>query len=55
MSPVSARQLDVPVAQYPIQCDELFSCPTSLLPRVGFWVEVFSRWDTNTAVFHDIR
>ncbi len=23
------------------------------MPRVGFWVEVFSRWDTNTAIFHD--
>ena len=21
--------------------------------RVGFWVEVFSRWDTDTAIFHD--
>jgi len=48
-----AKSLDVPVKQYPLQCDETFSCPTSLLPRVGFWVEVFSRWDTNTAIFHD--
>lgn len=42
-----------PVSSYPLQCDETFSCPESLLPRVGFWVEVFSRWDTNTAIFHD--
>ena len=48
-----ARSLDVPVANYPIQCDETFSCPNSLLPRVAFWIEVFSRWDTNTAIFHD--
>ena len=48
-----ARGLDKPVAQYPLQCDETFSCPQSLLPRVGFWVEVFSRWNTNTAIFHD--
>ena len=48
-----AKPLSKPVAQYPLQCDETFSCPASLLPRVGFWVEVFSRWDTNTAIFHD--
>lgn len=41
------------VANYPLQCDETFSCPESLLPRVGFWIEVFSRWDTGTAIFHD--
>ena len=42
-----------PVSVYPLQCDETFSCPESLMLRVGFWVEVFSRWDTNTAIFHD--
>ena len=48
-----ARTLQHPVANYTLQCDETFSCPASLLPRVSFWVEVFSRWDTNTAIFHD--
>lgn len=48
-----AKVLDKPVAIYPLQCDETFSCPSSLMSRVGFWVEVFSRWDTNTAIFHD--
>lgn len=48
-----AKSLDKPVANYQLQCDETFSCPQSILPRVSFWVEVFSRWDTNTAVFHD--
>ena len=47
------KALDNPVANYKLQCDETFSCPDSLLPRVAFWVEVFSRWDTNTAIFHD--
>jgi len=47
------KELDKPVANYQLQCNETFSCPDSLLPRVAFWVEVFSRWDTNTAVFHD--
>lgn len=45
--------LSKPVSVYPLQCDETFSCPQSLMPRVGFWVEVFSRWDTDTAIFHD--
>lgn len=41
------------VGTYELDCNETFSCPYSLRPRVAFWVEVFSRWDTNTAVFHD--
>jgi len=49
----ASKPLDKPVALYPLQCNETFSCPESLLPRVGFWVEVFSRWNTNTAIFHD--
>jgi len=48
-----AKPLKTPVSNYPLQCDETFSCPNSIRLRVGFWVEVFSRWDTNTAVFHD--
>ena len=42
-----------PVASYSLDCNDTFSCPDSLAPRVAFWVEVFSRWDTNTAIFHD--
>lgn len=49
----SANNFSKAVAVYPLECDETFSCPESLMPRVGFWVEVFSRWDTNTAIFHD--
>ncbi|MGK0375836.1 MAG: membrane-bound lytic murein transglycosylase D [Arenicella sp.] len=49
----AAPTLSRPVANYALQCDETFSCPESLLPRVGFWIEVFSRWDTGTAIFHD--
>ena len=45
--------VEVPVAQYQLDCSTVFSCPESLLPRVSFWVEVFSRWDTQTAVLHD--
>lgn len=50
---VLARPLDRPVGNYVLDCAQTFSCPESLMPRVSFWVEVFSRWDTNTAIFHD--
>ena len=50
---INAKAIDVPVATYPLQCNETFSCPASLNKRVGFWVEVFSRWNTDTAIFHD--
>jgi membrane-bound lytic murein transglycosylase D len=50
---IAAPTLSRAVAYYPLQCDETFSCPASLLPRVSFWIEVFSRWDTGTAIFHD--
>jgi len=45
--------LSRPVKVYPIDCQDTFACPESLMPRVGFWIEVFSRWDTDTAIFHD--
>lgn len=48
-----AKTPPAPVADYPIDCGETFSCPDSLMPRVNFWIEVFSRWNTDTAVFHD--
>lgn len=51
--PLAAKPLTTPVGNYQLQCDQTFSCPDSLLPRVSFWVEVFSRWNTNTAIFHD--
>ena len=50
---INAKAIDVPVATYPLQCNETFSGPASLNKRVGFWVEVFSRWNTDTAIFHD--
>ncbi len=52
---VAATSAKIPkqVGIYPLDCNETFSCPDSLKPRVAFWVEVFSRWDTNTAIFHD--
>lgn len=52
-SNASSAKVPSPVGQYALDCNETFSCPDSLLPRVAFWVEVFSRWDTNTAILHD--
>lgn len=49
----AATPLVTPVGVYELECSDTFSCPVSLMPRVAFWIEVFSRWDTNTAVFHD--
>lgn len=46
-------KVPTPVGTYQLDCNQTFSCPDSLLPRVAFWVEVFSRWDTSTAIFHD--
>lgn len=41
------------VASHHLDCSADFPCPTALHRRVDFWVEVFSRWDKNTAILHD--
>ncbi|GAA6137624.1 hypothetical protein NBRC116583_13710 [Arenicella sp. 4NH20-0111] len=51
--PVVTAKVPNAVGDYKLDCNETFSCPASLMPRVAFWIEVFSRWDTNTAIFHD--
>lgn len=53
ISGVARSNIPAPVSNYKLDCNDTFSCPDSLMPRVAFWVEVFSRWDTNTAIFHD--
>ena len=53
MQSVSLAKPVTPVANYVLDCNETFSCPESIKPRVAFWVEVFSRWDTDTAILHD--
>jgi len=40
------------VARYDLGCSVDFPCPKELQRRVDFWIEVFSRWDKNTAVLH---
>ncbi|MDD9800138.1 MAG: LysM peptidoglycan-binding domain-containing protein [Gammaproteobacteria bacterium] len=34
-------------------CDARFPCSERLKSRINFWVQVFSRWGTDEAVFHD--
>ncbi len=41
------------VAKHHLECSAEFPCPPALRRRVDFWVEVFSRWDKNTAILHD--
>ncbi len=41
------------VAKHQLDCSAEFPCPPALKRRVDFWVEVFSRWDKNTAILHD--
>jgi len=40
------------VARYDPGCSIEFPCPKELQRRIDFWIEVFSRWDKNTAVLH---
>ena len=39
--------------RHALDCSENFPCPAALQPRVRFWVEVFSNWDSKTAILHD--
>ncbi len=52
---LSARiaQAEQMVARHQLDCSADFPCPPALKRRVDFWVEVFSRWDKNTAILHD--
>jgi membrane-bound lytic murein transglycosylase D len=55
MFSVSTRiaQAEQMVAKHQLDCSAEFPCPKALRRRVDFWVEVFSRWDKNTAILHD--
>jgi len=46
---VSART----VISHDLGCSVEFPCPDALRRRVDFWIDVFSRWDKNTAILHD--
>ncbi|MBO69198.1 MAG: hypothetical protein CL398_12950, partial [Acidiferrobacteraceae bacterium] len=34
-------------------CSKAFPCPPEIIARVYFWIDVYSRWNSNDAIFHD--
>ncbi len=38
---------------YQLECGESFDCPPALQRRVHFWIDIFGRYGSDTAVFHD--
>ena len=43
----------IEVKQHRMQCSSAFPCPPELQDRVNFWIDVYSRWDSQDAVLHD--
>ena len=43
----------VEVRQHKMQCSAAFPCPRELQDRVNFWIDIYSRWDSQDAVLHD--
>jgi membrane-bound lytic murein transglycosylase D len=52
-TPVSAAKAAQSTIRHQLDCSADFPCPKALRRRVDFWVDVFSRWDKNTAILHD--
>ncbi|MCP4830268.1 MAG: LysM peptidoglycan-binding domain-containing protein [Proteobacteria bacterium] len=46
-------QAFVEVKQHVMRCSATFPCPRELQNRVNFWIDVYSRWDSQDAVLHD--
>ena len=46
-SPASAF---VEVRQHKMRCSAAFPCPQELEDRVNFWIDIYSRWDSQDAV-----
>ncbi|MEE2803516.1 MAG: LysM peptidoglycan-binding domain-containing protein [Pseudomonadota bacterium] len=36
-----------------LKCSRAFPCPPPISPRVSFWIDVYSRWNSNDAILHD--
>jgi len=36
-----------------LQCSRAIPCPKEIWPRVSFWIDVYSRWNSNDAILHD--
>ena len=43
----------IEVKQHKMRCSKAFPCPSALQDRVNFWIDVYSRWDSQDAVLHD--
>ena len=43
----------IEVKQHRLQCSSAFPCPSALQDRVNFWIDIYSRWDSQDAVLHD--
>lgn len=43
----------VEVKQHKMRCNAAFPCPAELQDRVNFWIDIYSRWDSQDAVLHD--
>jgi hypothetical protein len=41
------------LGSHDLQCDKIFPCPDELKPRVSFWVDVFTKYGSDTIVLHD--
>ena len=41
------------LGSHDLQCDKIFPCPDELKPRVSFWVDVFTKYGSETIVLHD--
>ena len=45
----------VEVKQHTMQCSATFPCPRELQDRVNFWIDIYSRWNSQDSVLHDAR
>jgi len=45
----------VRVKQHTMQCSATFPCPRELQDRVDFWIDIYSRWNSQDSVLHDAR
>ena len=36
-----------------LQCAQAIPCPKGIRPRVNFWIDVYSRWNSTDAILHD--
>ena len=49
----SPAQAFVEVKKHVMRCSAAFPCTRELQDRVNFWIDIYSRWDSQDAVLHD--